>query len=170
MTAYAEIAVTSNFSCLRGASRPEELVAQACAHGYAAIGIADRNTLAGVVRAYAGFDRPELPEKKAKFLVGTRLVFADGTPDILAYPVDRKAYGQLCRLLTRGKLRAEKGDCTLYLSDLLDWQEGLLLAVMPPLRGALTKVRETLTTLRSAAPDRVWLAASMLHRGDDMRR
>src|SRR5712691_5378375 len=55
MTAYAEIAVTSNFSFLRGASRPEELIAQACLHGYAAIGIADRNTLAGVVRAYAGF-------------------------------------------------------------------------------------------------------------------
>ena len=168
--AYAELAVTSNFSFLRGASRPEELVAQACAHGYAAIGIADRNTLAGVVRAYAGFDRPELPEKKPKFLVGARLVFADGTPDILAYPVDRKAYGNLCRLLTCGKLRAEKGDCTLYLSDLLDWQEGLLLAVMPPARGALTKVREALTTLRGAAQERVWLAASMLHRGDDTRR
>jgi len=122
MTGYAEIAVTSNFSFLRGASRPEELSKQACAHGYAAIGIADRNTLAGVVRAYAGFDDPELPKEKPKFLVGARLVFEDGTPDILAYPVDRKAYGNLCRLLTVGKLRAKKGDCTLYMSDLLEWQ------------------------------------------------
>ena len=170
MTGYAEIAVTSNFSFLRGASRPEELSKQACAHGYAAIGIADRNTLAGVVRAYAGFDDPELPKEKPKFLVGARLVFEDGTPDILAYPVDRKAYGNLCRLLTVGKLRAKKGDCTLYMSDLLEWQTGLLLAVMPPMRGALTKIRDALETVREAAPDRLWLAASMLHRGDDRRR
>ena len=170
MTDYAEIAVTSNFSFLRGASRPEELIWQACLHGYAAIGVADRNTLAGVVRAYAGFDNAELPEKKPKFLVGARLVFADGTPDILAYPADRKAYGNLCRLLTVGKLRAKKGECTLYRSDLLEWQDGLLLAVMPPVRGAFTKVRETLQALRDAAPDRVWLTASMLHCGDDRHR
>jgi error-prone DNA polymerase len=167
---YAEIAVTSNFSFLRGASRPEELSAQACLHGYAAIGIADRNTLAGVVRAHAGFDNAELPERKPKFLVGARLVFSDGTPDILAYPIDRGAYGNLCRLLTIGKLRAKKGECTLYMSDLLEWQDRLLLAVMPPARGGFAKVREALEKLRGAAPDRTWLAASMLHRGDDRRR
>jgi len=170
MTAYAEIAVTSNFSFLRGASRPEELIAQACLHGYAAIGIADRNTLAGVVRAYAGFDHPELPEKKPKFLVGARLAFEDGTPDVLAYPADRKAYGNLCRLLTKGKLRAKKGECTLYVSDLLEWQDGLLLVVMPPVHGTLSKVRNTIETVREAAPDRLWIAAAMLHRGEDRRR
>jgi len=170
MTPYAEIAVTSNFSFLRGASRPEELIAQACLFDYAAIGIADRNTLAGVVRAYAGFDHPQLPEKKPKFLVGARLVFDDGTPDILAYPVDRNAYGNLCRLLTVGKLRVKKGECTLYQSDLLAWQEGLLLAVIPPARTAFTKVRATLQTLRDIAADRTWLAAAMPHHGDDRRR
>ena len=136
-------------------------MATACLHGYAAIGIADRNTLAGIVRAYAAFDSVELPAQKPKFLVGARLVFADVTPDILAYPTDRAAYGNLCRLLTIGKLRAKKGACTLYLSDLLEWQEGLLLAAMPPLRGPLTKLRETLKTLRGVAADRVWLAAAM---------
>ena len=170
MTPYAEIAVTSNFSFLRGASRPEELIAQACLFGYAAIGVADRNTLAGVVRAYAGFDHPQLPEKKPKFLVGARLVFDDGTPDILAYPIDRNAYGNLCRLLTVGKLRAKKGECTLYQSDLFEWQEGLLLAVIPPARAAFTKLRATLQTLRDIAADRTWLAATMPHRGDDSRR
>ncbi len=170
MTAYAEIAVTSNFSFLRGASRPEELIAQASLFGYAAIGIADRNTLAGVVRAYAGFDHPQLPEKKPKFMVGARLVFDDGTPDILAYPIDREAYGNLCRLLTIGKLRAEKGECTLYQSDLLKWQEGLLLAVIPPAGAAFTKVRTTLRLLRDVAADRTWLAAAMPHHGDDRRR
>jgi len=167
---YAEIAVTSNFSFLRGASRPEELMATACLYGYAAIGIADRNTLAGVVRAYAAFDSAELPAPKPKFLVGTRLVFADATPDILVYPADRAAYGRLCRLLTTGKLRARKGECTLHLDDLLEWQEGLLLAAMPPFRGALTRLRETLHTLHAVAADRLWLAAAMLHKGDDKRR
>ena len=170
MTSYAEIAVTSNFSFLRGASRPEELIAQACLFGYAAIGIADRNSLAGVVRAYAGFDQPHLPEKKPKFLVGARLVFDDGTPDILAYPIDRKAYGNLCRLLTVGKLRAKKGECTLCRNDLLEWQDGLLLAVIPPARAAFTKVHATLQMLQDVAADRTWLAAAMPHRGDDRRR
>jgi error-prone DNA polymerase len=133
MSAYAEIAVTTNFSFLRGASHPKELVLAAALHGHAAIGIADRNTLAGVVRAYAAIN--ELQEKigtAPKLLVGARLVFVDGTPDILAYPTDRAAYGRLCRLLSAGKLRAAKGECILQLDDLIEWQEGLLLAVTPP--------------------------------------
>ncbi|HTT84549.1 MAG TPA: error-prone DNA polymerase [Rhizomicrobium sp.] len=132
MNAYAEIAVTTNFSFLRGASHPKELVKEAVLQGHAAIGIADRNTLAGVVRAYAAVN--ELQEKfglAPKLLVGARLVFVDDTPDILAYPADRAAYGRLCRLLSTGKLRAAKGECILRLSDLLEWQEGLLLVVTP---------------------------------------
>src|SRR5262252_11121094 len=71
---YAEIAVTSNFSFLRGASKPEELVTTAHAYQYEAIGIADRNTLAGVVRAYAALGDPRLKEKNTKLLIGARLV------------------------------------------------------------------------------------------------
>ncbi|MGA7710563.1 MAG: error-prone DNA polymerase [Rhizomicrobium sp.] len=134
MSAYAEIAVTTNYSFLRGASHPKEMVEAAARHGYAAIGITDRNTLAGVVRAYAGLQ--EIEGKKPKLLIGTRLVFADGTPDILAYPTDRASYGRLCRLLSAGKLRAPKGECLLALDDLLKWQEGLLLVAMPPQRGS----------------------------------
>ena len=134
MTAYAEIGVTTNFSFLRGASHPKELVAQAVRYGYAAIGIADRNTLAGVVRAFTTRmkNSRNRPMSLPKLLVGARLVFVDGTPDILAYPTDRAAYGRLCRLLSEGKLRAPKGECILTLDDLLKWQEGLLLVVMPP--------------------------------------
>ena len=66
------------------------------------IGIADHNTLAGVVRAYKELDNPEVTHKP-KLLIGSRLVFIDGTPDILVYPRDRAAYGRLCQLLTRGK-------------------------------------------------------------------
>ena len=133
MTGFVEIGVTTNFSFLRGASHPKEFAQTAGLLGYHAIGIADRNTLAGVVRMYSAFE--ELQEKGepiCRQLVGARLVFVDGTPDILAYPVDREAYGHLCRLLSDGKLRAPKGECLLTLNDLLKWQEGLLLVVMPP--------------------------------------
>jgi len=130
---YAELAVTTNFSFLRGASHPHEYVRAAALYGMPAIGIADRNTLAGIVRAYDTVN--ELMEETGRaprLLVGSRLVFMDGTPDILAYPTDRAAYGRLCRLLSVGKARAAKGECILTLDDLLAWQEGLLLVVMPP--------------------------------------
>ena len=111
MMRYAEIGVTTNFSFLRGASHPKEMIAQAAVHGYAAIGVADRNTLSGVVRAYSALKEIQEKENIAapKLLIGSRLVFVDGTPDILAYPTDRKAYSRLCRLLSDGKLRAPKG-------------------------------------------------------------
>ena len=131
MSEYAEIAVTTNFSFLRGASHARELVLTAALHGHAAIGIADRNTLAGVVRAYEAITEVKTGAAP-RLLVGARLVFVDGTPDILAYPTDRDAYGRLCRLLSTGKLRAAKGECILSFSDLVAWQEGLLLVVMPP--------------------------------------
>jgi error-prone DNA polymerase len=133
MSAYAEIGVTTNYSFLRGASQPGELVLAAALYGHTAIGIADRNTLAGVVRAFTAIR--EVREKfgaAPKLLVGARLVFVDDAPDILAYPTDRAAYGRLCRLLSLGKSRAAKGECILTLSDLLEWQDGLLLVVMPP--------------------------------------
>ena len=90
--AYAELAVTTNFSFLRGASHPQEMVATADELGLAAIGIADRNSFAGVVRAY-----DEARKRKIKLLVGVRLVTVDGF-EVLAYPTDRAAYGRLCRL------------------------------------------------------------------------
>jgi error-prone DNA polymerase len=141
MSAYAEIAVTTNYSFLRGASHPWELIAMAKNLGHAAIGIADRNTLAGIVRAYAALQVIE--DNKPKLLVGARLVFVDGTSDILAYPTDRAAYGRLCRLLSAGKLRAPKGECHLALHDLLKWQEGLLLVVMAPHADQNEQVNET---------------------------
>ena len=119
MSAYAELAVTTNFSFLRGASTAEELVLRAKELGLVGLGIADRNSVAGVVRAHhiakvIGY----------RIAVGARLVFSDGTPDILAYPEDRAAWGRLTRLLTVGKDRAEKGDCILGLPDLLEEAAG----------------------------------------------
>ena len=128
---YAELGVATNFSFLRGASHPEELVAQAIALGLDGIGITDRNSLAGIVRAHLFLRHNKEAAGALRVVPGTRLVFADGTPDILAYPQDRTAYGRLCRLLTQGNIRAEKGGCRLGLDDLLAWQEGLQLIALP---------------------------------------
>src|SRR5688572_7993470 len=116
MTAYAELQATSNFSFLRGASHPEELVITAHALGHTAIGIADRNTLAGVVRAHTAAKKEGI---NIKLVVGSRLMLEDG-PDILCYPTDRAAYGRLARLLTIGKRQAKKGQCRLTLADITD--------------------------------------------------
>ena len=161
--AYAELAVTTNYSFLRGASHPAQFVRQAAYNHYAAVGIADRNTLAGVVRAYEESEKlhPGIPPR---LLVGARLVFRDGTPDILVYPRDRPAYGRLCQLLSLGKSRAPKGECFLDLDDLLCCREGFLLIVMPPAQPESVK-----DTLKALGGD-TWLAASLLYTGEDRRR
>src|ERR1051326_6987242 len=131
MSGYAELAVTSNFSFLRGGSHPEELAAQTTELGLTAIGIADRNKVAGLGRADSvakerGLEFPP----GARLLPGVRLVFADGTPEILAYPNCLSGWSNLTRLLTIGKRRAEKGECELYLTDLLERASGLSLIVV----------------------------------------
>jgi error-prone DNA polymerase len=124
----------TNFSFLRGASHPEEMVARAAELGLAGIGIADRNTLAGVVRAHV-FARENAEAMGATRVVpGARLAFDDGAPDALVYPKDRAAYGRLCRILTAGNLRAPKGECRLRLDDLLERGEGLQVVALPLIR------------------------------------
>src|ERR1700742_2067402 len=168
---YAEIGITTNFSFLRGGSHPQDYVHQASTLGLAAIGIADYNTLAGIVRAYSELDNPEV-KHKPKLLIGARIVFIDGTPDILVYPRDRAAYGRLCQLLTRGKMGAdvEKGECLLTFADLLDHAEGQLLVLILPHRLDAAAAAKILERLKTSPADGVWLAASLLYRGDDKRR
>jgi error-prone DNA polymerase len=171
---YAEIGITTNFSFLRGGSDPRAYVHQASELGIPAIGIADHNTLAGVVRAWKELDNPEVTHKP-KLLIGTRLVFIDGTPDILIYPRDRAAYGRLCQLLTRGKrgddiTRIEKGECHLKFDDLLEFAEGQLLVLALPHRFDAAEAQTILARLKNSRADGVWLAASVLYRGDDKRR
>src|SRR5215211_7200123 len=165
MTPFAELAVTTNFSFLRGASHPEELVTRARELELAALGIADRNSVAGVVRAYT-----KAKEIEFRLVVGARVVFADATPDILAYPQDRAAWGRLTRLLSVGKSRAEKAECLLFLDDLMEHIDGLNLIVVPDRinAGALHPLLERLN--EAASRRSVWLAAAMLYRGDDQRR
>ena len=167
MSGFTELCVTTNFSFLRGASHGEEWVRQAKALGLAGLGIADRNSLAGIVRAHATAKEAEL-----RLAVGARLVFRDGTPDIFVYPKDRAAYARLTRLLTIGNRRAPKGACWLDFSDFLDHAEGQQAIVTPllslgatpdeGLRASLEAIRE-----RSGA---VWLAARFIFDGEDHRR
>jgi len=164
MTAYAELAAVTNYSFLRGASHPQEMVAAAKALGHAGIGIADRNTLSGVVRAHVA-----AKEYGVRLAVGARLIFADGTPDLLAYPEDRAAYGRLCRLLTTGNRRAEKGDCILTAADLLEFSACLRLIALPPRRLA-PAFTEGVKRLAAELPGQLWLGATMPRLGDDRRR
>jgi len=171
---YVEIGITTNFSFLRGGSHPQDYVQQAALYGLKTIGIADHNTLAGIVRAYAELDNKDLPYQP-RLLYGARIVFTCGTPDILVYPRDRAAYGRLCQLLTRGKRgddsdRVEKGACELTFEDLLDFAEGQLLVLMPPHRVNEAQIRDVLARLQTSGADGVWLAASLIYRGDDRRR
>ncbi|HXW19622.1 MAG TPA: error-prone DNA polymerase, partial [Roseiarcus sp.] len=125
----------------------------------------------GVVRAHV-FSRENKKDIGALRLApGARLVFADGAPDILAYPEDRPAYARLARLLTTGNLRAKKGACRLTIEDLLDHADGLRIAVMPRGEGAAAEEENEaflISRLREAFGDRLWLAASMTY-GAHMR-
>ena len=160
---FAELSAMTNFSFLRGASHPEELVAQAARLGLAGLGIADRNSLAGVVRAHVFARENKAAIGTLRVVTGARLVFADGTPDILAYPRDRAAYGRLSRLLTTGNLRAPKGQCHLTLDDLIGHAPGLQIIVMEEASAPFPARGTTEGRLREAFPDRLWLAASMTY-------
>ncbi|MBB3954809.1 error-prone DNA polymerase [Novosphingobium sediminicola] len=163
MSAFAELIAASNYSFLRGASHPAEMVARAVKLGLAGLGIADRNSVAGVVRAHKAWKDLGREASGLKLVVGARLVFADDTPDIIAYPATRHGWGRLTRLLTLGNRRAEKGDCILRLPDLLDHADDLLLIATGKDRGVLERLQEV-------RPGAVWLAAHMLRGGGDARR
>ncbi|MCY1672591.1 error-prone DNA polymerase [Novosphingobium sp. SL115] len=160
---FAELIAATNYSFLRGASHPAQMVARAHALGMAGIGIADRNTVAGVVRAHVAWREVGGLASGFRLAVGARLVFADNTPDIVAYPATLAGWGRLTRLLTLGNRRAEKGDCTLYLTDLLDHADDLLLI-------ATGQDRAVLERLAEARPGTVWLAVMMQRGGADARR
>ena len=168
MIRYAELDVTTNFSFLRGGSHAEELVATAKALGLAAIAVTDRNTLAGVVRAH-------LAAREVggiKFIVGARLDL-DDAPSLLAYPTDRAAYGRLCRLLTLGQRRAEKGKCSLHLDDIAAHADGLIFIALPPddFPSSLDFESELHHSKKALTPKtHLYLSASHSYRGDDRAR
>ncbi len=165
MSAFAELCATTNFSFLRAASHPEEMVEEAKALGLFGLGVADRNTLAGVVRAHVAAKAHGLA-----LIVGARLVFMDGAPDLIVYPEDRGGYAQLTRLLTRGNLRAPKGECWLSFEDYLEHARGLrTIVVLHPLPARGEGEGDYLRAIRKSA-GQVWLAAPFRFDGEDRRR
>ncbi|CAN5131554.1 error-prone DNA polymerase [soil metagenome] len=171
--AYVELACATAFSFLRGASHPHEMVGQAWTLGHAAVGVADRNTLAGVVRAHnrakeiwetLGIEKDEAKVRGVepfRLCVGARLVFTDGTPDVLIYPSDREAYARLTRLLTKGGMEAgvKRGDgSSLALKDLLAFGEGQNLILMPPDLPQASALDPVLDQLMEASGGRAWMA------------
>ena len=192
---YAELAVTTNFTFLTGASHPEELVARAAELGLAAIAITDRNSVAGVVRAHTALKEMRRELGKAtirstvqvdtcshqpvgewktvgaadrllpKLIVGSRLVAEDCPVEWLALPTDRPAWHRLSRLLSRGKRRAAKGECRLMLNDLLTGCRGLILIALPP-----TEPHRAIAPVQAMArryPGRVFLGAAPRYDGSD---
>jgi error-prone DNA polymerase len=159
---YVELGVTSPFSFLRGASDAIELTISAIQLGYDAIGVADRNTLAGVVRMHSACTSAGI-----RPLIGCRLDLSDA-PSLLAYPIDREGYGRLSRLLSLGKMRAKKGECELSLGDVATHARGIAFIAWPSddlddFEGELPRLRDALTSLH-------YIAASWLYRGDDNAR
>ncbi len=154
-----ELQVTTNYSFLRGASHPEELFAQAAILGIPALGITDRNSLAGIVRAWEAARATGV-----RLVVGCRLDLADGT-SLLVYPTDRAAYGRLCRLLTLGKGRAGKGLCRLDPDDLARGGEGLIAMLLPDAPDDALAAR--LTRLRADFGDRAYCALTLRRRPAD---
>ena len=165
--AYAELQAVSNFSFLRGASHADELVERAADLGLAAIGIADRNTLAGAVRAHVAAKAVGL-----RLLTGARLDLDSGGGcglSLLCYPQGRAAYGRLCRLLTLGQRRAAKGGCVLHMEDVTAHAEGQVLIALPPC-STDGEFEAALAELRRRHEGPLYLAAHMLYRGDDVSR
>jgi error-prone DNA polymerase len=169
VTRYAELQAATNFSFLRGASHPGELVTGADALGMEAIGVCDRNSLAGVVRAWSAMKELNEGGAKIRALTGCRLDFADGSPSLLVYPSDREAYGRLTRLLTLGQLREKKGACELHWRDFLAHSEGQLALVVPPDHLDETFERD-LARIGAELSGSVWLAAARRYGPRDLKR
>ncbi|MCW3464942.1 error-prone DNA polymerase [Chitinophaga nivalis] len=166
---YTELQITTNFSFLRGASHPEELVEQALSLGYTAIAITDHNTLAGIVRAHAA-----ARGKDIRIIPACRLDLQDGPP-LLAYPTDRAAYGRLSAMLSTGNLRTEKGKCILYKKDVYQYAAGIKFVMIPPvaLNGAFDfedDFKRAAREYRQHFKSDLYMAASWSYRGNDGKK
>lgn len=183
---YAELHCLSNFSFLRAASHPEELIKRAAELGYTALAVTDRHSLAGIVRTHsAASDVKNQPSDKLhpltpgpsstrgegsyasditfRSLVGVEVYPADA-PAAVLLPMDRAAYGRLTRLLTLGKSRAPKGECFLNLANLAHYGENIIACVFGDADHPLSV--EQLVRYREVFEDRAYLLAEA-HRGPD---
>lgn len=166
---YIELQVTTNFSFLRGGSHPYELIDQAALLGYSEIAIADCNTLAGVVRAHVAAKKAGI-----RLIIGCRIEMLDAPP-LLAYPTNKAAYARLSGLLSTGNLRAEKGQCHLYKSDLFEHKEGLKFIAVAPLSlnnsfDFEDSFKSSLKEYRANLGNALYLGASRSYQANDAKR
>ena len=191
---FAELSITSNFTFLTGASHAEEYVSRAAELGLSALAVADENSVAGIVRAHAAVRelRREVQERREietrdgpigppapvprepdwanvpKFLPAARIALTEGIT-LTALPRDRAAWGRLCRLISAGRLRAEKGVCDLTVSDVLEWGEGIILLLHAPQPGQDGWLQEARVLARRFGPS-LYLLMSPRYDGRDSRR
>ncbi|WP_428679970.1 error-prone DNA polymerase [Sphingopyxis sp.] len=161
-TQYVELQVTSHFSFLRGASAPEELFAAAALQGHKALGLADRGSVAGVVRGLSGQEATG-----TRMIAGSRLDLRDGR-SLLLYPKDRPAWSRLTRLLTLGKARGGKGNCWLDWPDVAAHAEGQIAILLPDQPGDTTRLN--LAELRDVFGQDAHMALSLRRRPGDAER
>jgi len=171
---YVELHCKSNFSFLEGASHPDELVERAAELGYSGLALTDRASVAGVVRGFT-----PARELGFKYIVGAEVHPDDSLPVVL-WPTDRAAYGRMCQLISRGRLRAEKGSCELRWSDVVEFSDGMLVGIsvdgcqltVDSERGEsgvrFETNRTTLDQMADLFGDRAYLLCE-LHRGVDDR-
>jgi error-prone DNA polymerase len=166
---YVELQVTTNFTFLSGGSHPDEFVDQAAALGYKKIAITDRNTLAGIVRAYS-----TTKDKDISIIPACRLDLLDG-PSLLAYPTNRNAYASLSGLLSKGNLRTEKGKCHLYKQDVYEHAKDIKFIVVPPASLTLEyqfedQFKQTLAEYRDTFGKDLYLGATRSYQANDNKK
>ncbi len=171
---YAELQCASNFSFLRGASHPEQLVARAAELGYAALAITDECSVAGVVRAHEEAKRQKLP-----LIVGSQFRVHDERGDslwLVALATDRDGYGNLCELITLARNRTDKGSYLLRRSDFdapppalahLRGLPGCIVLLAPDYGIEAAKLHAQLEWMRASFGERARVALTLLHRGRD---
>jgi error-prone DNA polymerase len=155
MTEYVPLWVKSNFSFLEGASHPDELVEQAQALGLNALALTDRDGVYGVVRAHM-----RAQELGVRLILGAELTL-DGKRKLIALCQDREGYGDLCQLISRGRLRSKKGEACIALDELLELQRGLL--VLAPEPGLLAPLKDVFG-------DRLYALVTRHVRADELPR
>ncbi|WP_376088635.1 error-prone DNA polymerase [Roseomonas sp. CCTCC AB2023176] len=173
--AFAELGAMSNYTFLEGASHPWELVAAAKVLGHAAVGIADRNTFAGLVRAMAAsehFDTKTGEDWRIRFVPGCRVALSDGF-EYLVWPTDVAAYGRLSRMLSAARMTGEKDECDIPRDALIAAAEGQVMALIPPEapdEAFAQRLRRDADAMRRALAMPLFCAADNRLRGDDRKR
>ena len=168
MLPYAELQVYSNYSFLRGASSPEELILTAVKYKYKAIALTDYNSISGLVRAHVIAKKHDI-----QFIPAARIDLKDG-PSFLYYPINRRGYSQLIKLLSVGKLRSKKGEFTLFFNDVLEHlnlrnSEDQIIVIITPIFFD-NFFKKNLCKFRNNIKKNLYLSVSFKYIGENLER